>query len=302
MIDIIIVGGGIAGLTAAIYSLRAGKSVLILESDNFGGQITFSPRVENYPGFQNISGNELADRLVTQVLSLGAGVEIDKVMAVETDGDIKKVIAEHGEYACKSIIIATGAKHRHLGIEGEERFEGSGVSYCAICDGAFFKNQAVAVVGGGSAALQSALYLSSICKKVYLIHRRESFRGETYLADSLKKCENIEFVLNSTVCAFGGTDEIESITVKRKTDGAEQKIDVSGVFIAVGQVPNNKSFDRVAELDENGYIVAGEDCKTKTDGIFAAGDCRTKTVRQLTTAAADGAVAAVAACTYIDAL
>lgn len=297
--DIIVVGGGTAGMTAAIYASRAGKSVLLLESENFGGQITSAPKVENYPGIKSISGSEFADDLYTQTKDLGVKIELEGVTSIENIEGGKKITTEYNAYNAKAVILATGGKHRHLGLEREEEMVGKGVSYCAVCDGAFFKNKEVAVVGGGSAALQSAGFLSNYCTKVYLIHRRDEFRGEKKLADSLREKENIEFVLNSTVEEIIGENVLNAIKVKNKLSGEIAEISVTGLFIAVGQQANNDIFRDIVELDNGGFIVAGEDCVTSCEGIYAAGDCRTKEVRQLTTAAGDGAVAALAACSYV---
>lgn len=298
--DIIIVGAGTAGLTAAIYALRAGKSVLVTEGEGFGGQITSSPRVENYPGIASISGNEFADGLVSQALTLGADVELERVEKI-IDGVEKTVITDSNSYSCKCVIIATGAKHRPLGIEREEEFSGMGLSYCAVCDGAFFKGQEVAVVGGGDSALQSAIFLSAYCSKVTLIHRRNEFRGEKALVDTLNTKDNVSMLLESEVSELIGDGTLTAVKVKNKS-GEEQELPLNGLFVAVGQMPDNKAFADVVKLDDFGYIIADEDCETGTAGIYTAGDCRTKQVRQLTTAAADGAVAALAACKYIDRL
>ena len=296
--DIVVVGAGTAGLTAAIYALRAGKTVLVTEGESFGGQITSSPRVENYPAIKRISGNEFADALVTQVLDLGADVELEKVISVE-DGNNKKVVTEDNEYECKAVIIATGAKHRHLGIEREEELEGSGISYCAVCDGAFYKNQNVAVVGGGDSALQSAIFLSAYCKKVTLIHRRDEFRAEKALIDKANKTDNIVTILNSQIKELEGENELTGLKLI-SNEAIESELLIDGLFVAVGQAPDNKAFENLVDTDSKGYVIADESCETRTAGIFAAGDCRTKKIRQLTTAAADGAVAALAACSYID--
>ncbi len=296
--DIVIVGAGTAGLTAAIYALRAGKSVLVTEGESFGGQITSSPRVENYPGIAHISGSEFADNLVSQAMELGASVELESVDKI-VDGKIKTVITDSNSYSCKSVILATGARHRPLGVDGEEDLAGRGVSYCAVCDGAFYRGKNVAVVGGGDSALQSALFLSSYCKNVTLIHRRSEFRGEKALVKKIGEKENIKLLLNTQVIKLIGSDQLDGI--KLATNNEEpHSIPMDGLFIAVGQMPNNEQFRNVAALDDYGYIVADESCQTRTPGVFTAGDCRTKSVRQLTTAAADGSVAALAACSYID--
>lgn len=294
--DTIILGAGTAGLTAAIYTARKAKSVLVIESTGIGGQISFSPCVENYPGFEKISGSEFSDKLYEQCLALGAEIELETVSKIEVVEDGKKLVYSENNSVvreCEKIIIATGVEHRKLGLPNEERLTGRGVSYCAVCDGAFFKGKTVAVVGGGSSALQSTRLLSGLCEKVYLIHRRNEFRGEQKLADELKKLPNVEFVLDSTVEKLNGEKFLESISVKNKLSGEEKDIPLDGLFIYIGQIPNNEIFRGTVELDQNGYIIASEDCRTNLDGVFAAGDCRTKSVRQLTTAAADGSVAAL---------
>lgn len=297
-VDIVIVGAGTAGLTAAIYALRAGKTVLITEGEGFGGQITSSPRVENYPGISHISGSEFADNLVSQAMELGADVELERVIKI-VDGKMKTVITDSNSYSCKAVILATGARHRPLGVDGESELAGRGVSYCAVCDGAFYKEKNVAVVGGGDSALQSALFLSAYCKSVTLIHRRDEFRGEKALVKKIAERENIKTLMNTRVVKLIGGDELDGIKIATG-DNEPYSIPLDGVFVAVGQMPDNEQFKDIADLDDYGYIIADESCMTKTDGVFVAGDCRTKQVRQLTTAAADGAVAALAACNYID--
>lgn len=300
MYDIIVVGGGPAGLTAALYALRAGKSVLVIEKSTFGGQITWSPKVENYPAIPSVSGTELGDRLMAQAEAQGAEFELDEVISVELDGDVKRVKTDFGgEFEAKALIIAVGAKPRMLGLEREEELVGNGVCFCAVCDGAFYKNRPVAVSGGGNSALQDAVLLSDTCSKVYLIHRRATFRGETKLVETLRSKNNVEFVLESSVTALHGDNELSGIRVTNK-DGASRDISVDGLFVAVGHAPDNSVFAQLMELDEAGYAAADESCLTKTRGVFVAGDCRRKAVRQLTTAAADGSAAALAACSYID--
>ena len=291
MYDMIIIGAGTAGLSAAIYGVRAGKSVLVLEGENYGGQIINSPEVENYPGIAKISGFEFATGLYEQAQNLGAVIAFEAVSRVEKTGRDFVVYTDERELPCHSVILATGAKNRPLGLEREMELIGAGVSYCATCDGAFFRNQVTAVVGGGSTALEDAEFLSSYCSKVYLIHRRDAFRGEQWLVENLRKKENVEFVLNSVVTEILGENGVEGIRVKDKVTGEERKLEINGLFVAIGQMPDNHAFEALVELDESGYIRALEDCKTSEPGIFAAGDCRTKTVRQLTTAASDGAVA-----------
>ena len=300
MYDIIVVGGGPAGLTAALYALRAGKSVLVIEKSTFGGQITWSPKVENYPAIPSVSGTELGDRLMAQAEAQGAEFELDEVISAELDGDVKRVKTDFGgEFEAKALIIAVGAKPRMLGLEREEELVGNGVCFCAVCDGAFYKNRPVAVSGGGNSALQDAVLLSDTCSKVYLIHRRATFRGEAKLVETLRSKDNVEFVLESSVTALHGENELSGITVTNK-DGASRDISVDGLFVAVGHAPDNSVFAQLMELDEAGYAASDESCLTKTRGVFVAGDCRRKAVRQLTTAAADGSVAALAACSYID--
>ncbi len=296
MTDVLIIGAGTAGLTAAIYAARAGKSVSVLEAETVGGQISSSPRVENFPGTASMSGAEFSDRLFEQALAFGIEFDLDEVSAISKEEAGFVLTSERGKYEAKSVILALGAKHRKLGVDREDEL--SGISYCAVCDGAFYKGKTVAVVGGGSAALQSAELLSGICEKVYLIHRRDEFRGESVLASRLSEKENVEFVLNSSVSELLGDRELSGLRVVSKS-GEARELPVSGLFVAIGQSPSNEKFKNIAELDEAGYIIAGEDCRTKTPGVFAAGDCRTKAIRQLTTAAADGTVAAMAACEFL---
>lgn len=302
MFDIIIIGGGPAGLTAAVYARRAGKSVLVIEKSTFGGQITWSPKVDNYPGVPDISGAELGDKFTNQALEQGAQLELDEVVAIEARGDIKRVKTEFsGDFEAKAVIIAAGARPRTLSLPGEDELTGSGVGYCAVCDGAFYKKQPVAVAGGGNAALQDALLLSDTCSKVYIIHRRGEFRGEEKLVEALKARDNVEFILNANVSELIGQDELRGVTVAFN-DGSERSLDVTGLFVAIGHVPDNAAFASLIDLDGAGYADSDESCTTKTPGVFVAGDCRSKSVRQLTTAAADGSVAALAACRYIDSL
>ncbi len=295
MKDIIIIGAGTAGLTAAIYGVRAGKSVLIMEGQTYGGQIINTPDIENYPGIAHISGFEFANGLYEQAIALGAEMAYENVVAVEDRGDVKVVRTTEGEHEAKAVILATGAKNRPLGIGREQELIGKGISYCATCDGMFFRGKETAVCGGGNTAIEDAAYLAGICSKVTLIHRRDAFRADQAEVDRLKAMGNVEFVLNANVTNLVGEDRLEAIEVTDKITGEKKSIPVSGLFVAIGQVPDNAAFSNVVDLDEKGYIIAGEDCRTKTPGIFTAGDCRTKSVRQLTTAAADGAVAATAA-------
>lgn len=299
MYDIIIVGAGTAGMSAAIYGLRAGKKVLMLEGRSYGGQIINTPEVENYPGIKKVSGFEFATNLYQQATDLGAEIIYEKVESIRDNKESKTVVTEENEYETKTVIIATGAKNRPLGLDKEKELTGAGVSYCATCDGMFFRGKDVAVVGGGSTALEDAVFLSNFCDKVYVIHRRDSFRGEDKLVKALESKENVFFVLDSVVVELKGENILSGISVKNVNNGVITEIDVKGVFIAVGQEPDNHAFSELIELDEKGYVRAGEDCITNVEGIFTAGDCRTKNVRQLTTAASDGAVAALAACEYM---
>lgn len=300
MYDIIIIGAGPAGLTAAIYARRAEKNVLVLEKNTFGGQITHSPRVENYPGFLKMSGTEFADKLVEQVLTQGAEIELDNATSIEGQSGNYIVKGESGEYNGKSVIIATGSKHRQLGIERENDFVGEGISYCAVCDGAFYRDKVVAVVGGGNTALQEAVMLSDICKKVYVVQNLEFLTGEIKLQKDIAEKENVEVILSSVVNEILGDTEFKGIKITE--NGEEKDLFVDGVFVAIGQKPENEPFKANVELNEYGYILCDESCtpKGKNKGIFVAGDCRTKNIRQIATAIADGAVAALSACRFIE--
>ena len=298
MYDIIIIGGGPAGLTAATYACRAGKSVLVLEKNAFGGQITWSPKVENFPGFVSVSGTELGDKLLEQAMAQGSDVELEEAKEIRREGEGLRVLCESGmSFEAHALILATGAKPRMLGVEREEELVGSGVCYCAVCDGAFYAERPVAVCGGGNSALQDALLLSESCSKVYLIHRRGSFRGEQKLVEALKQRENVEFVMNAAVTALQGGEELSGLVVEQ--EGVRREIAVDGLFVAIGHQPDNGAFADYLALDGAGYADSGEDCLTGTPGLFVAGDCRKKSVRQLTTAAADGAVAALAAVKFL---
>lgn len=299
MYDILIVGAGTAGLSAAIYGVRAGKSVLVLEASVYGGQIINTPEIENYPGIKHISGFEFATNLYEQAKDLGAEVKYEKVLSIKDEGENKILVTGSNEYVGKTVILATGAKNRRLGLEREEELIGRGISYCATCDGGFYRGKAVAVNGGGNTALEDAIFLTSYCSKVYIIHRRDSFRGEEKLLETLKAKENVEFVLNSVITTLNAQDKLESLSVLNQETKEERQIEVEGLFIAIGQVPENDIFSNVISLDKKGYIVGREDCKTNIEGIFVAGDTRTKSVRQLATAASDGAISALAACEYI---
>ena len=304
MYDIIIIGAGPAGMTAALYARRAEKRVLLIEKSTFGGQITHSPRVENYPGFLAMSGNEFAEKLLDQVTTHGADIEFDEVTAVTPIDSYYSVATSGGEFFGKSVIIATGSKHRSLGIDREEDFVGEGVSYCAVCDGAFYKGKTVAIIGGGNTALQEAVLLSDGCKKVYVVQNLDFLTGEGALQAAIAKRDNVEVVLSSVVTELLGDSEITGIMIRDEKSGVESELALDGIFVAIGQKPENEPFENVVKLDSYGYITAGENCLPETEykGIFVAGDCRTKAIRQVTTASADGAVAALSACRYVDSL
>lgn len=304
MYDITVIGAGPAGLTAALYARRAEKSVLLIEKSTFGGQITHSPRVENYPGFLAMSGNEFAEKLLEQVTAQGADIEFDEVTAIKKTDIGFTVVTLENSFETKSVILATGSKHRTLGISREEDFVGEGVSYCAVCDGAFYKGKTVAIIGGGNTALQEAVLLSEGCKKVYLVQNLAFLTGEGALQASVEKRENVEVILSSVVTELVGDSVISGIKIINTETGEESELKLDGIFVAIGQMPENEPFADMVKLNDYGYITAGEDCLPDTEygGIFVAGDCRTKSVRQVTTATADGAVAALAACRFVDSL
>ena len=299
MYDVIIVGAGPAGLTAAIYACRAEKSTLVLEAKSYGGQIINTPDIANYPVAPGISGFEFATTLFNQAKDLGALVKFEKVIEVR-DGAVKTVVTPKNTYEAKTVILATGAENRRLGVPDEDRLLGKGVSYCATCDGNFFRKKVVAVAGGGNTAVEDALYLADLAEKVYLIHRRDSFRADAALVSKLKARENVELVLNSNVTKLLSDGRLSGVEVTDKLTGETRVLDAAGLFVAVGQVPENQNFAGLIDLDAAGYAVAGEDCLTRVPGIFVAGDNRVKDVRQLITAAADGAVAATAAIKYLN--
>lgn len=300
MYDLIVIGAGPAGLTAAIYARRAGKSVLVLEKETFGGQITYSPKVENYPGFQTLSGTELADRMTDQMLALGADAEPAAVVGIRDAGYTKYVMTDTGEYEAKSVIIATGSRHRRLGLPREEELIGHGISYCAVCDGSFYAGRTVAVIGGGNTALQETMMLSEICRHVYVVQNLPKLTGEGRLCEAVAARPNVTVLYSTVVEEFLGEKEIEGLMLRKTEDNTRASIAVDGVFVAIGQVPENEAFSDIVKLNERGYILSDEHCMTDRAGIFVAGDCRTKEVRQVTTATADGAIAALAAVRYLD--
>lgn len=299
MFDVIVVGGGPAGLTAAVYARRANKSVLVLEKGTFGGQITHSPKVENLPGFTEISGNAFAERLVDQALAQGAEMEMCEVLKIE-DGPVKRVFTDEGVFEGRTVILAAGATHRMLGLPGEEGFVGEGISFCAVCDGAFYRGRRVAVIGGGNSALQEALLLSELAASVTVVQNLDFLTGEQKLQEQLAARANVTVILGTVVDGLLGEGTLTGLRLRREKDGALSEHAFDGVFVAIGLIPQNEPFAGLIDLDERGYAAAGEDCRTAREGVFVAGDCRQKRIRQVTTAAADGAVAALAACDYID--
>ena len=291
MYDIIIVGAGPAGLTAALYALRANKKVLIIESKSYGGQIINAAKIENYPGIAEVSGFDYATTLYNQVKNLGAEFKFETVIRIEED---KSVITKANTYQAKAIILATGSENRKLNLPNEDKFIGRGVSYCATCDGNFYRNKTVAVIGGGNTALEDAIYLSNLVEKLYLIHRRDEFRGEEKLVDELKTKENVEIIFNSNVVSLNGDKKLDSIVVEDNS-GNKKELNVDGLFIAIGREPKNSVFANIIDLDENGYIKYTGDVHTNVSGIYVAGDAKVKELRQLTTAVSDGAIAATTA-------
>ena len=299
MYDIIIVGAGPAGLTAGIYARRASKKVLIFEAITYGGQIINTLDIENYPANPHISGYDFATNLYNQTKELGAEIIFEKVIDIKDNDDFKEVVTNKNTYQAKSVIIATGSENRKLGLDNEDKLLGHGVSYCATCDGGFYKGKDVAIQGGGNTAIGDAIYISDIVNKVYVIHRRDEFRADQALIDELKKKNNVEFILNSTVTKLNASEKLESIEIKDR-DGNISTIEVSAIFVAVGRVPENQNFAKIINLDNNGYVIAGEDCHTNREGIFVAGDNRVKSLRQLVTATSDGAIAAMETIKYLN--
>ena len=299
MYDIIVIGAGPAGMTASIYARRALKKVLVLEAVSYGGQIINTLDIENYPVEAHISGFDFSTKLYNQAVDLGAEFIFEKCMKIDKKNSLFEVYTSNNKYQCKSIIIATGTENRKLGLDREHEYIGKGLSYCATCDGAFYKKKDVAVVGGGNTALEDALYLSNICNKVYLIHRRDEFRGDNSVVDKIKGKTNIDIIYNSNVTKLFGDERLSSIEVSN-LDGSKKEINVSGLFVAIGKIPENEIFKDLIKMDENGYILASEDCHTNIEGILVAGDNRTKLLRQLVTATSDGAIAATEAIHYLE--
>lgn len=302
MYDILIIGAGPAGMTAAIYGQRGGKKTIVFDKLSYGGQVINTAEVANYPGIPNMTGLDFADKTYNQMKDLGAEMSYEEISEIrDADKPIKTVITTSGkEYQCKAIIIATGSSPRPLGVENEDRFRGAGISYCATCDGAFFRDKTVAVCGGGNTALEDAEVLSDIAEKVYLVHRRDEFRADATNVKRVKTKKNVELVLDSVVTAIKGERFIQGIEVENKKTGEKRELKIDGLFVAIGQMPENDIFKDVVKLNKAGYVEAGEDCLTGTDGIFTAGDCRAKKVRQITTAVSDGAIAALAAIEHIN--
>lgn len=302
MYDVIVVGGGPAGLTAALYAARAGKDVLVLEGEATGGQINYSPLVDNYPGLPGMSGSQFGETLTKQAQEQGVVIRCEAVTAMRTQGEKVELTTGQGRYTGTALVLATGVTHRKLGLPGEDELIGAGVSYCAVCDGAFYHGRPVAVVGGGDTALQDALFLSARCSKVTLIHRRDLFRGESRLVQQLRERDNVEFLLSCRVEELEQNEEgLTGLKVMDLKTGLTKDLDVDGLFVAVGQEPRNEIFANFIMTDDSGYFLAGEDCATSLPGVYAAGDCRVKEVRQLTTAVGDGAVAGLAASRYAEA-
>lgn len=298
--DTIIIGAGPAGLTAAIYLRRANKSVLVLEKETFGGQITHSPKVENFPGFLSVSGVEFADKLVEQAMAQGADIDLDEATGITKSGDSFTVKGTRCDYSARSVIIATGSRHRTLGLPGEEKYTGEGISYCAVCDGAFYKDTDIAVIGGGNSALQEAILLSKTSKSVTVIQNLPFLTGESKLIEQIERAENIKVIFSSVVTKILGEDKFTGITIRNEETAEETDLDFDGIFVAIGQQPENECFRDTVFLDERGYITADESCVPESEsGIFVAGDCRTKAVRQIATAVSDGAAASVAVCRYL---
>ena len=295
MTDVIIIGAGPAGLTAALYLKRANKNVIVFEALTYGGRIINAKEIENYPAISSISGFDYATNLYNQVKNLDVDIKFEKVTNIKVEKDKKIVITSNGEYECKKVIIATGVENRKLNLPNEEEWIGKGISYCATCDGAFYKNKVVAVNGGGNTAIMDALELSEYCKKVYLIYRNSELRGEQIRVDKLNNTNNIEIIYDTNITALNGNDKLESLELTNKNTKEKTNLEVSGLFIAIGQIPSNKIFEGIVDMTDDGYIIGDDNCHTNIDGIYVAGDTRNKDYRQLTTAVSDGTIAALTA-------
>lgn len=300
MHDIIIIGAGPAGMTAGLYAKQARKNVLIFEKETYGGQILKADNVKNYPGFESISGYEYSTNLYNQIKNEGVEIKFEEVISIKDNIDYKEVITTKNTYKAKAIIIAAGAKSRQLGLNNEDKLIGKGISYCTACDGMFFKDKTVAIYGGGNSAVDGAIYLSDICSKVYYIYRQKELKEESLNIDILKSKENIEFILNTNITNLNGNNKLESITIKDNTTKEEKDLTIDGLFIEIGYVPVSSMCNNIIDIDDKGYIISNEECTTKIDGIFVAGDIKQKTIRQLTTACSDGTIAALNACKYIN--
>ena len=301
--DVVIIGGGPAGLTAGIYAARAGKSTAIIERGLIGGQITFTDSIDNFPAAPGMNGAEYAMKIQAQAESFGAEIIMDEIVEVaapETEGGLFKIKGNNDEYEATAIVLATGLDNRKMGISGEDGLISRGISFCAVCDGAFFRNKEVAVYGGGNTAVEDAAFLANICTKVTIIHRRDRFRAEQAVVDELKALDNVEFVMTSNVVGVNGEKALESITVKNNETGETKDIAVSALFVAIGKIPNGKPFANLVSTNEAGYFDIGESCEAGTPGVFVAGDGRSKELNQLTTAVSDGSIAATKACHYVD--
>ncbi|MBR5120295.1 MAG: thioredoxin-disulfide reductase [Clostridia bacterium] len=297
--DIAIVGGGPAGMTAALYAARAGKSVILFEGEMLGGQILPTRKIENYPALPDVDGYTFADGLTQQITALGVAIVYAAVAKVEKVENEFSLIAGSENYTALAVILATGLKHRKLGLDGEDALIGRGVSFCATCDGMFFRKKEVAVVGGGNTAVQDALVLSEYCSRVYLIHRRNQLRAEKNLAEQMQAKENIEFIGETVIEELEGSEQLQSLTLRNVVTGSVEYLPVSALFEAIGQLPQNAAFANLVDLDEDGYFLTDNECRTSCPGIFAAGDACRKNVRQLTTAVSDGTIAALSAVEYL---
>ncbi len=298
--DLLVIGSGPAGVTASIYAARANKSVLVIEKEAFGGLITHSPKIENYPGFPSISGLELADQFISQAMNLGVNFEFDNIQEVIKTKEGFTLVGENGQYNGLAVIIATGSKHRHLGLPKEEELTGHGISYCAVCDGPFYTGKDIIVVGGGNSAMQEAILLSGYCKSVLMVQNLDKLTGEASSAELIEKTDNINVIYNKVVVELCGTDTLDAIIVEDVNTKEREKITTDGIFVAIGQVADNEPFKNVCNLDKAGFIISNDSCTSEVEGIFVAGDCRQKRIRQISTAISDGTIAAVEAIKYLD--